>query len=1695
MTTPSSRQRAKELVQQIVESHGYISPEEFQKLETLGRDFRRKMEEAYLTKDLLIGSSVITLAKNLYSSKARFVFELLQNADDNKYTRAAESHDVPYVSFRVYPHQIILKCNEDGFTKENLAAICSVGKSSKTGAQGYIGEKGIGFKSVFMVASKVHIQSGAFSFSFRHQNGDSGMGMISPIWEDTDEEFQAPMTKLTLHLHDTGDADMLEKTRESIRTQFAELQGTLLLFMKNLRMVHVSIYDDKLEETSSTTYSIEHPRPNYAVLKSVVRANGTEREDVRRFHVTTHEVTGLAKNENRTYSDAELATRAYSRSQITLAFPLSEASTPITVPRGTTQNQPADLFVFLPLRHIGFKFLIQADFVTNANREDIVGDALRNVGLLQGVADAFMKAILQFCEHDTLKFQWMRYLPDRKKSEDWDKPWSRLVGMIADRLIRTPVLFGRNRFRRRRINRLFRLTTDMLDEQGNPLFHDEDPEQIVSQCYTNNDLTPLAQYGLRYIRDPEIIELLRKDLIRGNLSRMKSAATSENWHTRAAKLLNSIFAKDTPDAHEALKRLGLCPLEVGAWVSVSTWPNNLYFPRVDEMDIPSDISLRLLSKSVVDPERLKLFENLGAKTASVSLVRKAILRSYPIEESVSTLESSKRHLEFLFSTQALATDGEPSYDVLTLYTQYGNVYNPHKRYMYVVDDDPYSPSQLSLSTGSGPHPGDGAPGLAIPLVNEKYFEDSPNDTQDGTWVNWFHDKLRVARCIELWPENDAREYLQQYRPERFLGALHRWYLLGPSPSRDVISSIRETKVLCRGNRQILLKETYFPTTDLEKRVERYVGQDVFFPWLWLDFETTPDAIPLEWRSFLACLDAARFSTDLDFALDMLKYYLDAFATTSAESKEQRLFELYDHIQEKYREHEDRRKALKKIRDAFSNRRGIYIPHSHGTYEWAFPHECVWDAPQNLRTKYALKRLYGNCFCRDGAECSHFTRFFTNTLGINKCTWETYVEELKVLKALDEDDFSDDPFSDDSNVDFDTIANIYRAIDSLWRVAIDDEDELKEAFESDALIYMPLDGRPERSAWHKASHCVWSKAAKLKGKVSLSDDYEDLEELFVGLLGVKQVDLPMAIDELNEAGSKPSTPVSEVKESIWTVNSLLSTEPSPPTPVEVLKTPIFPISRPDGDVIRGTVDTEFFIVDREPLRKLFETRVKFLDFTLEEVNRLRPFLKWVRLEDRYLSCCVKEITSFPGEGASRMSNSDSLIRNRAYPFLRVASHFNSPRSQTKRDSESLYHILRTSEMYETNGVSANLQLSQDDKLHLVESKKNHVHIDENDSGLKIYVPRNKDDQKYMINKFLPEKLFQWMMRHPVTQISGGVGKDGVGATRDILLAPCSRMAEALDDNGIATINIENIENIDENVPELESPTTPVSTEGSQLSPREAADTPLSSIESTHSGSETVIASIRTRYPSTPRIISIAESPSTPGRNTVTDRQYVVILDKVITTAGHRDFPSKGESPAAQIDYSPPNPDIVDLGLRSTSRIERQCKIGAAGELYVFELLSQLSMPEFSRHNWKSNIREYVTVHPKYADMKPWRDRETSDITYQDCEGLLTSLLVDKGYLPRDVWEGKRPYYFIEVKTTTLDCDAPFYMSKAQYQRMRDNAITANNTEKIYAIFRVYYLGQENMGLKVYIDPEALRLSGQLEFAADTWSVVPADVSQT
>lgn len=174
-----------------------------------------------------------SVAEQLYSSKFRLIYELLQNGDDSSYANDV----VPSVTFRIKPSELIIESNELGFTLENVQSICDTGKSSKASNADTTGEKGLGFKSVFGIADYVHIQSGFWSFRFEHSQGEEGVGMITPVWTDVTSLLPSGIgTRLTLRYYDHRDSFA---TR--LRSEFEKLPRTIMFALRKLSKLDIVV--------------------------------------------------------------------------------------------------------------------------------------------------------------------------------------------------------------------------------------------------------------------------------------------------------------------------------------------------------------------------------------------------------------------------------------------------------------------------------------------------------------------------------------------------------------------------------------------------------------------------------------------------------------------------------------------------------------------------------------------------------------------------------------------------------------------------------------------------------------------------------------------------------------------------------------------------------------------------------------------------------------------------------------------------------------------------------------------------------------------------------------------------------------------------------------------------------------------------------------------------------------------------------------------------------------------------------------------------------------------------------------------------------------------------------------------------------------------------------------------------------------
>lgn len=138
------------------------------------------------------GRGIKRLSLELYSKDTHFVLELIQNADDNSYPGMVETGKPaaweglagatpPSLKFVVGEDSILVLNNEVGFAESNIRAICDVGKSTKgANRSGYIGQKGIGFKSVFRITDNPAIHSNGFRINFDATS--DAIGFILPHW-------------------------------------------------------------------------------------------------------------------------------------------------------------------------------------------------------------------------------------------------------------------------------------------------------------------------------------------------------------------------------------------------------------------------------------------------------------------------------------------------------------------------------------------------------------------------------------------------------------------------------------------------------------------------------------------------------------------------------------------------------------------------------------------------------------------------------------------------------------------------------------------------------------------------------------------------------------------------------------------------------------------------------------------------------------------------------------------------------------------------------------------------------------------------------------------------------------------------------------------------------------------------------------------------------------------------------------------------------------------------------------------------------------------------------------------------------------------------------------------------------------------------------------------------------------------------
>lgn len=221
-------------------------------------------------------------------------------------------------------------CNERGFLLKDLHAICRIGQSTKSvatdGTRSSIGEKGIGFKSVFRVAKVVNIASGHYEFKF---DRDAVLGMVLPIASPFPHgERVLHHTQFLLNVAKQSDYDKISRDLDAMEPQS-------LLFLRKIRSLIIGKEDrQKRHQIEQILFDQELEGETATIISGDATGDISE---TRKYIVARDTVQGLS---------GDIRREGITSSEVVLAFPVKRSCAPTIGPQ--------KVFAFLPIGDFGF---------------------------------------------------------------------------------------------------------------------------------------------------------------------------------------------------------------------------------------------------------------------------------------------------------------------------------------------------------------------------------------------------------------------------------------------------------------------------------------------------------------------------------------------------------------------------------------------------------------------------------------------------------------------------------------------------------------------------------------------------------------------------------------------------------------------------------------------------------------------------------------------------------------------------------------------------------------------------------------------------------------------------------------------------------------------------------------------------------------------------------------------------------------------------------------------------------------------------------------------------------------------------------------------------------------------------------------------------------------------------------------------
>ncbi|KAH9955853.1 hypothetical protein BC827DRAFT_1235201 [Russula dissimulans] len=903
----SAESDASRLIRTIRSAHGFVGNGQ-SATDPAVLELRGKLERA-----------LERLSYDLYHKKTHFLLELLQNADDNAYPSTV----TPTLRLRINHRLVVFECNEVGFSADNVKAICDIGKSTKTRGEnprGFIGEKGIGFKSVFTVADKVYITSGPYSFHF---DKTVELGMITPA---LGSKYPARPGWTTFHLQLASSED-----GNDLGAQLRDVRPTLLLFLRKLRALSITFPVRAPQSTNDVVVQRTDDEARGMVSLQLIQNGECV---VERYILVKHIAQTPGEEPGR---------ENIKESDVALAFPVTENFEPVT--------KQQEVHAFLPLRCFGFKFIIQADFITSASREDVLADKPWNKALRASVVDAFLLALIRFENDPVLRNLWFRYLPDSIS----DSFFCYVKDKLLTELERRAILRSSDDTYHR-ASQLFFIPSHFLDELGAPLV----PEAYLprSQRYLSpNYDVPLDGQDRQILLRLGVREMTGDDFLAGLAIMDKEdmfGSQTTVWHDMVAMCLSRLPRPPYGTIHAEVLPLRILPLRSGSWAPAASAHMFMFPPGVC---VPDDLALQSIAPGISQySPRYQLFILLGVMPPKpVEIARKILTVLGP-----RSVAARVAHARFFFDHRR--ESNMPPAMRLRLADERGEAAQGEELYLDLPGEDGALPLRDVLSPAARfLHP-DYLSAYSKSTPGHESDEDSEFEETGNEWLDWLRDHVGVnivPRVLDGRLAPDFVDNIAAIGDRELLASLRAWW-----PCLEQ----RVTDEGARALGAISIAGRRLDTLYLRRGALARAGEALELPCVPVD-----DPEDRAW-DFLELLGVAT-RMNASFFVNKLVHM---------QAKGEKDHNLVDDIYRQLDARFDEDETL--IRNAFREYPIILVSVINETERaWLRKMDVFWHGPPSMRSKADISRTY-----------PHLANFFFHKLGIAQAPSYALVDELHII---------------------------------------------------------------------------------------------------------------------------------------------------------------------------------------------------------------------------------------------------------------------------------------------------------------------------------------------------------------------------------------------------------------------------------------------------------------------------------------------------------------------------------------------------------------------------------------------------------------------------------------------------------------------------------------------------------------------------